>query len=1042
MRNLNRLAICFGSSGRRPGIGASKLGQPFLCVLLLIIVAASPLAAQQLYVALDAPPYVDCPQAKYVLRITNNQGLPVRGLTAQNFHLTEQDQDRGVTVRELDASNDVVSVVIAIDLSESIDDNALEAEKDAAIRLVQLLSSNVQVAVTAFNDDVYRVSDFTNNRGALVAAINQIGPSDGYTVLYDAVGQAATSLSFRPGRRVAVILSDGQDTASTSYTEASAIALAASNRVNVFTIGHGDEVNNPAFAGVLQRIAGQTGGFFYLRPDPRDLVSLAELVAPQISTYYELTYNSSAGVGAVFVRLEINAPQGSFSDTFTAPACSSKISFTANPNPIPVPPGETLGESVLSWNVDETVYGPNLQVHLRALTYDGEIIGGIAWPRQGSTKVGSIPDNARIFLQAIGGNGRSDARFDYLASVLIRHRGDGQQASLTLSPSTIQVCDGSGLGVSSVSWDAPGVDKVELRVGANKALWTSGGSSGTATTGKWVGNGTLFHLVNAATGQVLATATASTTTDGCGGGDPGGGDPGGGDPGLASISASPSALCATASPKPAVTISWNAPGVDRVQILVGPNRSLWTGGGSSGSVQVPDWVSPGLTFALVNAATGGELDSVTIGQDPNCGGPVIDPGPGTGGGNASITAAPNPMCVSGSTPVTISWNAPGVDRIQILVGPQRSLWTNGGSSGNLQVPSWAHAGLTFVLVDTATGHDLASVTLRDTRVCTGTPSPAVMLSPQNNSTLGSSPVTFEWSTGSLVEEYYLRVGSSPGANDVYDRSLLLRLSTTFPVPTDGRTLYVTLRSRFDQQWMENRYVYKAPTAHQFQLKQHLITAEELSSGNGCPSPVPDHSFMTHETQATLYFFAADVEAGDVFEVRWFDRSGTRHRTRTWDPSPAGDHCYWDPLPISGNSAVTANPGQWTAEVFRNGSLLFREFLHFVTVPSARLTRVAAANCTSPPPHVPVIGANEPEAWAFYRISAGLEIGDRLHIQWINPSGAVQTESSWQPRQQAGSGCFISSIPIAGSDPSTMPGQWSYRILLDDYSLFGLPFEIR
>ena len=88
--------------------------------------------------------------------------------------------------------------------------------------------------------------------------------------------------------------------------------------------------------------------------------------------------------------------------------------------------------------------------------------------------------------------------------------------------------------------------------------------------------------------------------------------------------------------------------------------------------------------------------------------------------------------------------------------------------------------------------------------------PAVMVSPVPASTLRSSTVTFQWTAGSATA-YGLTLGSSPGAADIYYSTVLHTLSKTVTnIPTNGRTVYVTLYSQVsNNSWVSNRYTYTA-----------------------------------------------------------------------------------------------------------------------------------------------------------------------------------------------------------------------------------------
>ena len=90
-----------------------------------------------------------------------------------------------------------------------------------------------------------------------------------------------------------------------------------------------------------------------------------------------------------------------------------------------------------------------------------------------------------------------------------------------------------------------------------------------------------------------------------------------------------------------------------------------------------------------------------------------------------------------------------------------------------------------------------------------TTTPAIT-SPTPGSTLISSAVTFQWSSGTGVTNYFLYVGSTVGAYDIYGQSAGLSLSTIVSgIPTDGRTLYVRLWWAIAGTWQYTDYTYTA-----------------------------------------------------------------------------------------------------------------------------------------------------------------------------------------------------------------------------------------
>ena len=87
---------------------------------------------------------------------------------------------------------------------------------------------------------------------------------------------------------------------------------------------------------------------------------------------------------------------------------------------------------------------------------------------------------------------------------------------------------------------------------------------------------------------------------------------------------------------------------------------------------------------------------------------------------------------------------------------------------------------------------------------------ASITSPTPGSKLAGASVTFAWNAGSGVSQYWLYVGTSTGANDLYGQSQGTNRSVTVTgQPTDGRNLYVRLWSLISGSWQFNDYTYTA-----------------------------------------------------------------------------------------------------------------------------------------------------------------------------------------------------------------------------------------
>lgn len=87
---------------------------------------------------------------------------------------------------------------------------------------------------------------------------------------------------------------------------------------------------------------------------------------------------------------------------------------------------------------------------------------------------------------------------------------------------------------------------------------------------------------------------------------------------------------------------------------------------------------------------------------------------------------------------------------------------------------------------------------------------ATLVTPKSGSMLSASTVTFQWNEGVNSNTYEFDIGSQVGGEDIVDG--MPTEDTTAIVanlPSDGRTIYARLWSRFGQRWEFNDYTFKS-----------------------------------------------------------------------------------------------------------------------------------------------------------------------------------------------------------------------------------------
>jgi tight adherence protein B len=209
-------------------------------------------------------------------------------LDGEDFSVTEGGQVREVEAARLAPA--AQEVVLAIDVSGSMQGPAIAAAKEAASEFVARVPEGVRMAVIAFASRPHTVVDFTNDKDDLVSGIAGLEATS-YTALYDAVAKAAEI--FAPGRentQTLVVLSDGADTIS-GRTLSNARDLIAGVGATFYAIELETAATDRA---ALERLVSGAGGMVVTAGDPDALAAVYDAVAVDIGNRYTLRYRSGA----------------------------------------------------------------------------------------------------------------------------------------------------------------------------------------------------------------------------------------------------------------------------------------------------------------------------------------------------------------------------------------------------------------------------------------------------------------------------------------------------------------------------------------------------------------------------------------------------------------------------------------------------------------------------------------------------------------------------------------------------------------------------
>lgn len=234
------------------------------------------------------------------LSVTDSSDSYVTDLESTDFAVFEDGirQDLSLFTHE----NLPISMVILIDTSASMEQKMTVAQQ-AAIRFTKTLRPVDLAQIVQFNDRTTTLQPFTNDLGALEAAILATETS-GPTALHNALYIALKDLSREDNpnelrRRAIVLLSDGEDTASL-VTDDQVLELARQNEINIYAISlrpnRPQDRSRQAFSQaeyLLNALTRETGGRVYFPASLSELDAVYDRIAEELRTLYSVGYVSS-----------------------------------------------------------------------------------------------------------------------------------------------------------------------------------------------------------------------------------------------------------------------------------------------------------------------------------------------------------------------------------------------------------------------------------------------------------------------------------------------------------------------------------------------------------------------------------------------------------------------------------------------------------------------------------------------------------------------------------------------------------------------------
>ena len=166
--------------------------------------------------------------------------------------------------------------------------------------------------VGAFNDKIQFACDLTSDRETLIGSLDDLGFGNP-TRLYDSVDQSIEELRRSVNRKVVVVFTDGEDTASKASL-GRVIERSRTEEVMVYAVG----IRSRMVVGTqrietrpdrgLKRLAEETGGGFYELKGTDELGPTFTKVAQELRSQYVLGFSPAVLDGKVH-KLEVRLSQ-------------------------------------------------------------------------------------------------------------------------------------------------------------------------------------------------------------------------------------------------------------------------------------------------------------------------------------------------------------------------------------------------------------------------------------------------------------------------------------------------------------------------------------------------------------------------------------------------------------------------------------------------------------------------------------------------------------------------------------------------------------
>jgi VWFA-related protein len=205
-------------------------------------------------------------------------------------------------------------VGLLLDVSDSMK-RGMEREKSVALAFLErvLRPGSDRAFVMAFGDSVQIFQDPTSEVADLIGAVKQAkGPGDStdfFDALYSGCADQWKAAENTPVHRVMIVISDGEDTGSRHILN-DVIAAAQRSEIQIYTVNLHLRKRTYPGDGVLQKLADETGGRFFIANNAREADAIFSELEQELRTQYYVSFRPQDELpGYHALQVEVQNPK-------------------------------------------------------------------------------------------------------------------------------------------------------------------------------------------------------------------------------------------------------------------------------------------------------------------------------------------------------------------------------------------------------------------------------------------------------------------------------------------------------------------------------------------------------------------------------------------------------------------------------------------------------------------------------------------------------------------------------------------------------------